>query len=480
MHASLVFSFPVDVSAADAIHAVANHFAVGVSIMGAPANVPAHIKAAVESFAPGGVHHTAHALTDGAETSPAVAFGGLLNGAAGNDQATAEHAQSSAVVATSTIAHAAQPDTLATLPPASSAPALPPGALVAVAHAAPVAPVNPAANVEFDSTGLPWDERIHSGNKTKNPGGEWRTKKGVDKGLLTSVTAELRAAVGNVAVPVASASPTNAPVSVDPLVKRQQAIAFADAEAIRVCGASPISDSVLQGLLSGKPATLAPHEADWYNAYFAKRNAAFVEYMARPNVAIVPQDATASAPTTGNEAAAQPAAPLTTAASPTPGATTVAPVTVAPQGELDATGLPHDPRINVGAKIKDGAGVWVQRHDVAPAEKLAIMAELRQALAGNVAVQASNTAPAPESTPVAPTPAVVAVSADDAKGSFAKMMQWIVANQIAKRIAPTAGPDAAKSLGFSDANGNGSLALMTQQDAYWPYIVEILQGQGAV
>lgn len=462
MHASLVFSFPVDVSAADAIHAVANHFAVGVSIMGAPANVPAHIKAAVES------------IGAGVETSPAVAFGGLLNGATGNGQATPEHAQSSAVAETSTIAHAAQPDTLATLPPASSAPA-PGTANAAVAHAAPVAPANPAANVEFDSTGLPWDERIHSGNKTKNPGGEWRTKKGVDKGLLTSVTAELRAAV-----PVANVSPINAPVSVDPTAKRNAAIAFADVEAIRVCGPSPISDSVLQGLLNGKPATLAPHEADWYNAYFAKRNAAFVEYMARPNVAIVPQDATASAPTTGNEAAAQPAAPLTTAVSPTPGATTVAPVTVAPQGELDATGLPHDPRINVGAKIKDGAGVWVQRHDVAPAEKLAIMAELRQALAGNVAVQASNTAPAPESTPVAPTPAVVAVSADDAKGSFAKMMQWIVANQIAKRIAPTAGPDAAKSLGFSDANGNGSLALMTQQDAYWPYIVEILQGQGAV
>lgn len=479
MHASLVFSFPVDVSAADAIHAVANHFAVGVSIMGAPANVPAHIKAAVEAFAPGGVHHTAHALTDGAETSPAVAFGGLLNGASGNDQATAEHVQSSAVVATSTIVHAAQPDTLATLLPASSAP-VPGTTNAAVAHVASAAPANPVANVEFDSTGLPWDERIHSGNKTKNPGGEWRTKKGVDKGLLASVTAELRAAVGNAAVPVASASPTNAAVSVDPTAKRNAAIAFADAEAIRVCGASPIAQSTLDGLLNGKPATLSPHESDWFNAYFAKRNAAFVEYMARPNVVIVPQDASASAPTTGNEAAAQPAAPLTTAVSPTPGATIVAPVTVALQGELDATGLPHDPRINVGAKIKDGAGVWVQRHDVSGETKLMVMAELRQALAGNVAAQASNTAPAPESTPVAPTPAVVAVSADDAKGSFAKMMQWIVANQIAKRIAPTAGPDAAKSLGFADANGNGSLALMTQQDAYWPYIVEILQGQGAV
>lgn len=445
MQAQLVFAFPFDVSAVDAIHAVANHFAVGVSIAGAPANVPAHIKAAVEAV--GAV-----------EPSAAVAFGGLLNGAAGNVPATAEHAPYSAGVATSMTAHAAQPDISATSAPASSAP-VQPTAPVAVAPVVSAATASPASN-ERDSTGLPWDERIHSGNKTVSPSGEWRTKKGVDKSLVASITAQLRAQVGNAtsapvaatAAVVAPASPTNAPASVDPTAKRAAALEFAHNTAIAVCGASPIEDNTLNGLLNGKPATLSPHQNDWYNAYFAKRNAAFAEYMQSGTVVTVAPVASAPAPT---------AAPQ--------------------QGELDATGLPHDPRINVGAKIKDAAGVWVQRHDVAPADKLVVIAELRAALAGNVAAQASNTEPAPASTPVAPTPpAAPGITAADAGTDFAKLMQWIVANQIAGRISPTAGPDAAKSLGFMGADGNGQLVLMTQQATFWPFVVQLLQAQGAV
>lgn len=439
MQAQLVFAFPVDVSAADAIHAVANHFAIGVSIAGAPANVPAHIKTVVENYAAG------------VEPSAAVAFGGLLNGEAGNVQATPANAQFFAGVATSTTVPEVSQDTSATTPPASSAPALPP-ASAAPAHVASATTTNLANNVvEFDSTGLPWDERIHSGNKTKSPSGEWRTKKAVDRGLVASVTAELRAAVGN-------ANVTHAPVSVDPTVKRQQAIEFAHNVAIAVCGASPISDSVLQELLNGKPATLSPHQADWYNAYFAKRNAAFVEYMQRPTVATD--------------------TPVATAVSPTPGATTVAPVTVAPQGvELDAAGLPHDTRINVDAKLKDAAGVWLQRHDVPGETKLMVMAELRAALAGNGAAPASNGETAPASTPVVPTPPVAPViTAADAATSFVNLMGWVVANQLAGRISTTAAPEAAKQLGF---DGIAAMAGETGKPFY-PYIVQLLQGQGAV
>lgn len=466
MQAQLVFAFPWNIDAATALNVVAAHFGATVSINGAAPVVPAHIKAAVENYAAG------------AEPSAAVAFGALLNGAAaGNDPATSVHAVSIAGAATSQIAHAAQQDTSATTPPASLDPAQV-IANAAVARVASVATASPAVNVEFDLTGLPWDERIHSGNKTKSPSGEWRTKKGVDKGLVTLVTAELRVAVGNAAVPVASASPTNAPVSVDPTVKRQQAIEFAHNVAIAVCGASPISDSVLQGLLNGKPATLAPHEADWYNAYFAKRNAAFTEYMQRPNVAIDTPAATASPTPTGNEAAAQPVAPLTTAASQTPGATIVVPVTVAPQGvELDAAGLPHDTRINVAAKLKDAAGVWLQRHDVPGETKLMVMAELRAALAGNAAAPASNGDTAPASTPVAPTPPVAPViTAADAATSFVNLMGWVVANQLAGRISATAAPDAAKQLGF---DGIAAMAGETGKPFY-PYIVQLLQGQWAV
>lgn len=50
----------------------------------------------------------------------------------------------------------------------------------------------PATDAELDSTGLPWDERIHSGNKTKNDDGRWKKRKGVADNVVDAVTAELR------------------------------------------------------------------------------------------------------------------------------------------------------------------------------------------------------------------------------------------------------------------------------------------------
>ena len=66
-----------------------------------------------------------------------------------------------------------------------------------------------AASVELDKNGLPWDERIHAGTKTKLKSGEWKAKKSVDPALVASVEAELRArmAAGNVASPVAPTVP---------------------------------------------------------------------------------------------------------------------------------------------------------------------------------------------------------------------------------------------------------------------------------
>jgi hypothetical protein len=57
------------------------------------------------------------------------------------------------------------------------------------------------------SAALPWDERIHASTKATNADGSWRYKRGVDKGLISKVEAELRAAVS--AAPPAAAS--NAP-----------------------------------------------------------------------------------------------------------------------------------------------------------------------------------------------------------------------------------------------------------------------------
>lgn len=46
---------------------------------------------------------------------------------------------------------------------------------------------------EFDSAGLPWDERIHSSAKATNNDGTWRARRGVDRAVVAAVQAELRA-----------------------------------------------------------------------------------------------------------------------------------------------------------------------------------------------------------------------------------------------------------------------------------------------
>lgn len=52
------------------------------------------------------------------------------------------------------------------------------------------APAGDAPDVDAD--GLPWDERIHSGNKALKQDGTWRSRRGVDADTVARVTAELR------------------------------------------------------------------------------------------------------------------------------------------------------------------------------------------------------------------------------------------------------------------------------------------------
>lgn len=66
------------------------------------------------------------------------------------------------------------------------------------------APSTPASGVELDKNGLPWDERIHAGTKTKLKSGEWKAKKSVDAALVASVEAELRARMAATPAPVAA------------------------------------------------------------------------------------------------------------------------------------------------------------------------------------------------------------------------------------------------------------------------------------
>lgn len=86
---------------------------------------------------------------------------------------------------------------VATIPPPPAAPQqipLPPGA--------------PPAGPEYDSAGLPWDARIHLSTKGKTIGGEWKLRKKLPDGLIDSVKAELRAALGT---PAASVIPPPPP-----------------------------------------------------------------------------------------------------------------------------------------------------------------------------------------------------------------------------------------------------------------------------
>lgn len=58
------------------------------------------------------------------------------------------------------------------------------------------------ASAELDSAGLPWDKRIHASSRNKLQDGTWRMMRGVDKAVVESVEAELRA-VQAIPVPVA-------------------------------------------------------------------------------------------------------------------------------------------------------------------------------------------------------------------------------------------------------------------------------------
>lgn len=83
-----------------------------------------------------------------------------------------------------------------------------------VADTIPAAQVTPAqiANAELDAEGLPWDERIHAGTKTKTQKNVWTRKKGVQDNVFDAVVAELRqhypAATPAAAAPVQATLPT--------------------------------------------------------------------------------------------------------------------------------------------------------------------------------------------------------------------------------------------------------------------------------
>lgn len=89
---------------------------------------------------------------------------------------------------------------------------------VEAAQTEPAAPTNLVNGVEVDSTGLPWDIRIHASNKARAKAGTWVRKRNVDDADFNRIEAQLRAAMTAPAVPmVTPALPPVPQVSLPPL-----------------------------------------------------------------------------------------------------------------------------------------------------------------------------------------------------------------------------------------------------------------------
>lgn len=105
------------------------------------------------------------------------------------------------------------PPVSSTPPPVPPAPAALP-ALVVPAPAVPAAPSTLAVGAPtFDSNGLPWDIRIHTGTRGVNKDGSWKARKNLDPNEKVRVEAELRGALAvNAALaPVAAPLPPAVP-----------------------------------------------------------------------------------------------------------------------------------------------------------------------------------------------------------------------------------------------------------------------------
>lgn len=82
-----------------------------------------------------------------------------------------------------------------------------------VSAAAPTVPGEP----EFDSSGLAWDERIHSAQRGTTNDGRWRKRRNVDDAVYNAVEAELRARYGQVAPVTAPSEVVAMPTPTPPM-----------------------------------------------------------------------------------------------------------------------------------------------------------------------------------------------------------------------------------------------------------------------
>lgn len=129
---------------------------------------------------------------------------------------------------------------------------------------APPAPVTENSSI-LDKDGLPWDGRIHATSKGQNTDGTWRLKRGVEKPVIESVTAELKRLMnipGPQLVPAPPPPPVTAneqaapapapsvPAVSDESVARQKYIALVG-RASQAVGAGKLSQEQIKKCLTG-------------------------------------------------------------------------------------------------------------------------------------------------------------------------------------------------------------------------------------
>ena len=135
---------------------------------------------------------------------------------------------------------------------------------------APVAtaPSAPAAMLEYDTAGVPWDARIHSSAKGKKKDGTWKLARNIDPALVTMVLHEItpKPAVGTAAAPVASpVTVPVAPVAV-PVPPEGSALPVA------VPGTAPVVPVAAQPAAGGVP--VAPNPMQQFQSLMAQISAA--------------------------------------------------------------------------------------------------------------------------------------------------------------------------------------------------------------
>lgn len=119
--------------------------------------------------------------------------------------------------------------------------------------------INPAdiANAELDKEGLPWDERIHAGTKTKTQKGVWTRKKGLDDKVFDAVVAELRQHY--------PAAATAAPVATTPMLPGTTAAPVLNIPVVAQTNYAKLVDWIAKNTGEGKIFNSA-----WIDAAFAQ------------------------------------------------------------------------------------------------------------------------------------------------------------------------------------------------------------------